>query len=99
MPMQEEILEAVGEVKREIVKQGMILEQVLKQATITNGRVGKLEDWQKTVQLTDAHNRGVLEGTATTALTRGQLRALLVAVTGITTVSGTIVGIIVKVAG
>lgn len=99
MPMQEEILAAVGEVKGELVKQGMVQEQILKQALITNGRIGKLEDWQRTVQIADAHDQGVLEGTGTAALTKGQLRALLMAVTAITTVSGTIVGIIVKVAG
>ena len=58
-----------------------------------------LEAWKASVLLADAHDRGVIEGAGTAALTKGQLRALIAAVTAITTVSGTIVGVIVKFAG
>lgn len=101
MPPQNDdiLLSAIAEVKGEMVKIGIILEQVLKQATLTNGRVSKLEEWRQSVLLADAHDRGVLEGTSATALSKSQVRMIAAGIGVITTVSGTIVGVIMKVAG
>lgn len=95
--MSDQVLDAIGEVKAELIRHGMTLEQVLHQATITNGRVGQLEKWQQAVILADAADRGRLEGMATMAISKGQLRALVAAVTAIATASATIAGVVVKV--
>lgn len=95
--MSDQLLDAIGEVKAELVRHSMTLEQVLRQTTVTNGRVSVLERWRQEVAVQDAKDRGRLEGAATAALTKGQLRALLAGVAAITSVSGAIVGIVVKV--
>ena len=104
--MSDQVLEALAEVKRELVaiqllqeRHGIVQAQVLEQAKRTNGRIGMLEDWRETVMLTDAHDKGVLQGAATAVLTKGQLRVMVAAVTAITTISGGIVGIITSVLG
>lgn len=94
--MNDDVLHAVGELKAELVRQGVILDQVHRQTTITNGRVSDLEKWKHAFQLSDAHAKGVMEGTGTAALTKGQLRALLTMITAMTTISGTIVGLVVR---
>ena len=101
MPPQNDdiLLSAIAEVKGEMVKIGIILEQVLRQATLTNGRVSRLEEWRQSVLLADAHDRGVIEGTSATALSKPQVRMIAAGIGVITTVSGTIVGVIMKVAG
>lgn len=95
--MSDQVLDAIGEVKAELIRHGMTLEQVLHQAMITNGRVGQLEKWQQSVIVADAADRGRLEGMATMAISKGQLRALVAAVTAIATASATIAGVVVKV--
>lgn len=40
-------IEAIGEVKREQVAQGLVGEQTLVQATKTNGRMDRAEQWQR----------------------------------------------------
>ena len=104
--MSDQVLDAIDEVKKELVaiqlvqgNHGLVQNQILEQARLTNGRIGALEAWKQAVLVADAHDKGVLQGAATAALTKGQLRALIAAVTAITTVSGTIVGVIVKFAG
>ena len=106
MSVSDQVLEALDEVKRELVaiqllqeRHGIVQAQVLEQAKRTNGRIGMLEDWRETVMLTDAHDKGVLQGAATAVLTKGQLRVMVAAVTAITTVSGAIVGLITTVLG
>lgn len=104
--MSDQVLEALAEVKRELVaiqllqeRHGIVQAQVLEQAKKTNGRIGMLEDWRETVMLTDAHDKGVLQGATTAVLTRGQLRVLVAVVTTITAVSGAIVGLITTLLG
>lgn len=94
--IESQMLAGLGEVKSELVKQGVILEQVLKQSTLTNGRVSKLEEWQRAVEKRDAHDCGVMEGSATAAITKGQLRAFVAAGTAIAGIAGTVAGIVVR---
>ena len=94
--MNDDELHAVGEMKAELVRQGVILDQVHRQTTITNGRVSDLEKWKHAFQLADAHDKGIAEGVGASALTKGQLRALLTIITTMTTISGAIVGMVVK---
>lgn len=91
-----QVLAGLGEVKGEIVALQGTTGQTLAEAKRTNGRVSRLEAWREAVMVSDAADRGRLEGAATAALTKGQLRAVLAAVTAITALSGTIVGIVVK---
>ena len=94
--MSDDVLTAVGEMKAELVRQGMILDQVHRQTSITNGRVSDLENWKHALQLIDAHDKGLLEGVGTAALTKGQLRVLLTLFTAATALSGTIVGLVTR---
>lgn len=91
-----QLLEGVGEVKGEIVALQSTASQQLTEAKRTNGRVSALETWRQAVAVTDAADKGRLEGAATAAVTKGQLRALGVVATAIATLSGAIVGIVVK---
>ncbi len=93
-----QVLNGVAEVKGELVALQGTTGQTLTEARRTNGRVSKLEQWQQAVALQDAGDRGRIEGAATAALTKGQLRAVLTLVTAISALSGTVVGIVVRIA-
>lgn len=96
MQEHDQLLEAISEVKAELKAQGMVMSQVLDQARKTNGRINLLEEWRHTLELKQAKEEGVAEGIGTAAITKGQLRALFGTATAIATLTGTIVGIIVK---
>jgi len=91
-----QVLDGLGEVKGEIVALQGTTAQTLAEAKRTNGRISKLEEWRQAVAVKDAGDRGRIEGAATAALTKGQLRAGLAVVTAIATLSGAIVGTVVK---
>lgn len=93
---QTQLLAGLGEVKAEIVSLQGTTERLLTEAKKTNGRVTLLETWKQAVQLQEATDKGRLEGSSTAALTKGQVRTFLAVLTAVSALSGSIVGVVVK---
>lgn len=93
---QARLLAGLGEVKAEIVSLQSTTERVLSEAEKTNGRVTLLETWKQQVVLQEATDKGRLEGSSTAALTKGQVRTALAVLTAVSALSGSIVGIVVR---
>lgn len=99
MTDQDLLLAALAELKAEMKSQSVTLGQVLDQARRTNGRVGVLEEWRRTIEIKQAHEEGLAEGGANAAITKGQLRMFVGSAAAIASLAGTIAGVVVKVMG
>lgn len=92
----ERILRALGETKGELVALQAQTAALVHQVATQNGRVGKLEDWRVDVLLADARAAGNIEGR--TGLRKTQVAVLTAAVTVGSSVVGTVIGILARVA-
>jgi hypothetical protein len=96
---QRHILDALDEIKKEQIQHGMLLEQVLKQALKTNGRVDILENWKRVLELRDAHNKGILEGRGDALITKGHWRVIMAILGGVTALASGVAAIVAIIAG
>lgn len=94
MTTDERILEALIEIKQEVVGNTLAVQGLSDHVGKQNGRIGKLEDWKLTMDLAAAHASGVKEGKAGMVVSRKLVAGVVATLTAMIGATGGIVAIV-----